>query len=180
MKINKIILTLVMLVNSFGASAQLSSLNDSALSGVSGQAGVYLSGQISINEHGGPIQNAYFGDCTNASQRCGARIAIQTKQNGGWFVLDNFKGSFSFQGLTLRVRNINSGFGGDGAQFNRDVLEIGLPDVIKVNQLQFTYATSSTARPTDTGFQQTDILTVKMNGDVTMQGNILVFPTGNP
>lgn len=180
MKLFNILFALLMLAFSFDANAQLASLNDSALSGVSGQGGVYLSGEISINEHGGPIQNAYFGDCTNASQRCGARIAFQTKQNGGWFVLDDFKGSFSFQGLTLRVRNINSGFGGDGAQFNRDVLEIGLPDVIKVNQLQFTYATSSTARPSDAGFQQTDIYTVKMDGDVTMQGNILVFPTGTP
>jgi len=165
---------------SISANAKLSSLDDQSLSTVSGQGGIYLSGEITINEHGGPIQNAYFGDCTVATQRCGARLTFQTKQNGGWFVLDNFKGSFSFQGLTLRVRKINSGFGGDGALFNRDVLEIGLPDVIKVKNLQYTFATSSTARPSDVGFQQTDLFTVNVSGDVTMQGNLLVFPTGTP
>lgn len=158
--------------------AELSSIDDDALSVISGQAGVYLSGEISINENGGPIQNAYFGDCTD-SKKCGARLAFQTKENGGWFVLDDFKGGFSFQGLTLRVRDINSGFGGDGAKFNREVLEIGLPDQIKVDKLQYTYATSSTARPTDVGFQQTDLYTVEIDGNVTLQGNLLVFPTGN-
>jgi len=177
MKINKIAIASFVLLLPFGVNAELAPLDDSHLSGVSGQGGVYLSGELSINENGGPIQNAYFGDCSNATQRCGARIAFQTKQNGGWFVLDDFKGSFSFQGLTLRVRKINSGFGGDGAVFNRDVLEIGLPDVIKVDKLQYTYATSATARPSG---NQTNIYTVKIDGDVTLQGNILVFPTGNP
>jgi hypothetical protein len=158
--------------------AELSSIDDDELSVISGQAGVYLSGEISINENGGPIQNAYFGDCSD-SKKCGARLAFQTKENGGWFVLDDFKGGFSFQGLTLRVRNIDSGFGGDGAKFNREVLEIGLPDQIKVDKLQYTYATSSTARPTDLGFEQTDIYTVEIDGNVTLQGNLLVFPTGN-
>jgi len=163
---------------SFTAVAELSSINDEEMSVISGQAGVYLSGEITLNENGGPIKNAYFGDCTD-DKRCGARIAFQTKQNGGWFVLDDMKGSFSFQGLTLRVRDINSGFGGDGAKFNSQVLEIGLPDQIKVDKFQYTYATSSTARPSDAGFQQTDIYTVEIDGDITMQGNLLVFPTGN-
>ena len=180
MNINKITTASLVLFCSLGANAELASLNDSDLSGVSGQGGVYLSGEISINENGGPIQNAYFGDCTNSTQRCGARTSVQTKKNSGWFVLDDYKGSFSFQGLTLQVKNIDSGFGGDGAIFNRDVLEIGLPDVIKVNKLQYTYAMSSTARPSDPGFQQTNIYTVKMDGDVTLQGNVLVFPTGTP
>ncbi|UZE95850.1 DUF6160 family protein [Alkalimarinus alittae] len=168
----------ILLLASMSSHAELSSIDDEALSVISGQAGVYLSGEIAINENGGPIQNAYFGDCTD-SKRCGARLAVQTKENGGWFVLDNFKGAFSFQGLTLRVRDINSGFGGDGAKFNREVLEIGLPDQIKVDKLQYTYATSSTARPTDLGFKQTDIYTVEIDGNVTLQGNLLVFPTGN-
>lgn len=95
-------------------------------------------------------------------------------------MLDDIRGTFSFQGLTLKVRTIDSGFGGDGAVFNRDVLEIGLPDIVRFDDVRFTYATSSTARPTDAGFQQTDIYSVEMNGDVVMQGNVLVFPTGNP
>lgn len=165
---------------SLPAAAELSSINDEEMSVISGQAGVYLSGEITLNENGGPLQSTsgYFGDCTD-ERACGARIAFQTKQNGGWFVLDDMKGSFSFQGLTLRVRDIDSGFGGDGAKFNRQVLEIGLPDQIKVDKFQYTFATSSTARPTDVGFQQTDIYTVEITGDVTMQGNLLVFPTGN-
>lgn len=184
MLINKIkcsvssVVSVMFLCASSVSMAELSSIDDDALSGISGQAGVYLSGEISINENGGPIQNAYFGDCSD-SKKCGARLAFQTKENGGWFVLDDFKGGFSFQGLTLRVREIDSGFGGDGAKFNREVLEIGLPDQIKVDKLQYTYATSSTARPTDAGFQQTDLYTVEIDGNVTLQGNLLVFPTGN-
>lgn len=169
---------IISLLCSPASYAELSSIDDEELSVISGQAGVYLSGEISINENGGPIQNAYFGNCSD-TKKCGARLAIQTKQNGGWFVLDDFKGGFSFQGLTLKVRNINSGFGGDGAKFNREVLEIGLPDQIKVDKLQYTYATSSTARPTDVGFQQTDLYSVEIDGNVTLQGNLLVFPTGN-
>jgi len=180
-KINRSVfstISAVLLCSSPIAIAELASIDDDALSVISGQAGVYLSGEISINENGGPIQNAYFGDCSD-SKKCGARLAVQTKENGGWFVLDDFKGGFSFQGLTLRVRDIDSGFGGDGAKFNREVLEIGLPDQIKVDKLQYTYATSSTARPTDVGFQQTDIYTVEIDGNVTLQGNLLVFPTGD-
>ncbi len=162
------------------SSADFSAIDDAELSDISGQGGVYLSGEITINENSGPIQNAYFGNCGSGSKACGARISYQTKQNGGWYVLDNIRGSFSFQGLTLRVRKIDSGFGGDGALFNREVLEIGLPDNIKVKDLQYTYATSSTARPTDSGFKQTNIYTVNISGDVTMKGNLLVFPTGTP
>lgn len=159
--------------------AELSSISDTDMSNVSGQGGVYLSGEIAINENGGPIQNAYWGDCSD-EKKCGARLAMQTRNNGGWFVLDDIRGTFSFQGLTLRVRTIDSGFGGDGALFNREVLEIGLPDIVRFDDVRFTYATSSTERPTDAGFKQTDIYSVEMNGDVIMQGNVLVFPTGNP
>ncbi|MDX5299971.1 MAG: hypothetical protein LPK85_13605 [Gammaproteobacteria bacterium] len=161
------------------AQAELAQLDDVAMSAVSGQGGIYLSGDISINEQGGPIQNAYFGNCLDA-RKCGARIAVQVKENGGWFVVDNRRGKFSFQGLTLRVRNIDSGFGGDGALFNKDVLEIGLPNTVRYDDVKFTLATSSTARPTDPGFRQTDIYSIEMQGDVTMQGNLLVFSTGNP
>ncbi len=183
-KLNRIkLLPLLMAFVAVPVSAELSSINDEDLSIISGQAGVYLSGDITINENGGPIQNAYFGDCTD-DKRCGARLAFQTKKDGGWFVLDDFKGSFSFEGLTLQVRTIDSGFGGDGAKFGRDVLEIGLPDQITVDKLQYTYATSSTARPTDDTvnnipFQQTDLYTVEIDGNVTLQGNLLVFPTGS-
>lgn len=158
------------------ATAELSSISDIEMSNVSGQGGVYLSGDISINENGGPIQNAHWGDCSDELD-CGARIAYQTREDGGWFVMDNIRGKFSFQGLTLKVRHIDSGFGGDGASFNRDVLEIGLPDIVRFEDVTYKYAMSSTARP---GGEQTDIYGIEMNGDVVMEGNVLVFPTGNP
>ncbi len=160
--------------------AEMNRLNDGDLAGISGQGGIYLSGDISINESGGPIHNTYFGSCSEAEKRCGARIAYRLKEEGGWMVLDDIRGKFSFEGLTLRVRTVDSGFGGDGALFNRDVLEIGLPNIVRYDSVQFKVATSSTARPTDPGFQQTDIFAIEMQGDVVLEGNLLVFPTGNP
>lgn len=162
------------------AQAELAHLDDEVLSGVSGQGGIYLSGDVTINEMGGPIQNSYFGACDEPGKKCGARLAYRLKQDGGWFVLDDIRGSFAFEGLTLRVRHIDSGFGGDGALFNRDVVELGLPNVVRYQDVQFKLAASSTARPTDPGFQQTDLLSIEMQGDVTLEGNLLVFPTGNP
>ncbi len=77
------------------------------------RGGIYLSGDISINEMGGPVQNNYFGRCDEADKKCGARFAYRLKQDGGWMVLDEIRGGmFAFEGLTLRVRSIDSGFGG--------------------------------------------------------------------
>jgi len=95
-------------------------------------------------------------------------------------VLDNIRGRFSFEGITLRTRTIDSGFNGDGASFNEDVLEIGLPNTVTYSDVTFTVANSSEARPTDTGFQQTDIFSAKIDGDVILRGNLLLFPTGTP
>ncbi|ARU54761.1 hypothetical protein OLMES_0664 [Oleiphilus messinensis] len=176
------------------ASAELSMISEQEMSHVSGQGGIYLTGDISFNESGGPMEQVtaangveyYGGDCSqDVQRRCGARLAYQTRQNGGWFVFDNIQGGFSFQGLTLRVRHIDSGFGGDGAAFDRDVLEIGLPEFINFDNVRMTFATANAARPTDlsydgSAFQQTDIISFEMDGNVTMQGNLLVFPTGNP
>ncbi|WP_413231793.1 DUF6160 family protein [Marinobacter sp.] len=163
-----------------GAMAELSRMDDTDLAGVSGQGGIYLSGDISINELGGPIQNSYFGACGDEGKKCGARLAYRLKEDGGWFVLDDIRGSFSFEGLTLRVRHIDSGFGGDGELFNRDVVELGLPNVVRYHDVHFTVAASNTARPTDAGFQQTDLFSIEMQGDVTLEGNLLVFPTDSP
>ena len=79
--------------------------------------------------------------------------------------------------LSLQVKEITSGFGGDGALFNRDVIEIGLPSTLRFKDFEYTLATSSTARPTDPGFQQVDLMTVELGGEVTLEGNMLVFPT---
>ncbi|MCR8916359.1 hypothetical protein FDP08_20210 [Marinobacter panjinensis] len=162
------------------AAAELDRLDDQDLAEVSGQGGIYLSGDISINEMGGPIENSYFGRCDNPDKKCGARLAYRLKADGGWMVLDEIRGNFAFEGLTLRVRSIDSGFGGDGELFNRDVMEIGLPDIVRYNDVRFKIAGSNMPRPTDPGFRQTDILAVEMQGEVIMEGNLLVFPTGNP
>ena len=162
------------------AGAEMNQLSDADLSDVSGQGGIYLSGDISINEEGGPIDNSYFGRCDDASKKCGARFAYQLKEGGGWMVLDEIRGNFAFEGLTLRVRSIDSGFGGDGQAFDGDVLEVGLPNIVRFNDVRFKIAASNQARPTAPNFQQTDIFSVQMQGDVIMEGNMLVFPKGNP
>lgn len=181
----------------------LEPLAEEELQQVLGQGGVYLSGDITINEVGGPLNiesdasnpPIWQDSCTAVStnERCGARIAVNAGDgaNSGWLVLDNIRGRFSFEGMTLKTRTIISGFDNsedltdldhisDGAAFNSDVLEIGLPNTIKYSNVSFTLANSSKARPTDIGFSQTDILNVKIDGDVTLRGNLLIFPTGNP
>lgn len=173
----KVLIGVVALVSSPSALAEMTRVDDALLGEVTGQAGVYLSGEVSINEAGGPIDNSYFGACSDAAKSCGARIAVQTQQNGGWFALDNLRGNIAFEGLTLQVKTINGGFGGDGALFNRDVIEIGLPDTLRLKDFQFTLATSNNAQPGEASFQQVDFGTVEMSGDVTMEGNLLVFPT---
>nr|WP_309046032.1 hypothetical protein [Marinobacter sp. F26243] len=162
------------------AAAEMTQISDDALSDVSGQGGIYLSGDISINELGGPVENSYFGRCDDVTKKCGARLAYRLKEAGGWMVLDELRGSFAFEGLTLGMRTIDTGFGGDGALFNGDVLELGLPNIVRFDDVRFKVAASTTPRPTDIGFQQTDIFTVEMQGDVIMEGNLLVFPAGNP
>ena len=161
----------------FPVMAEMKSIDDGDLSEVTGQSGVYLSGDISINENGGPLSDNYFGACTDATKSCGARIALQTEQDGGWFVIDNLRGGIAFEGLTMKIRDIDSGFGGDGALFNREVLEIGLPGTIRFDDFQFTLAGSATERPSDPGFQQLDLYGVEMSGEATLKGNLLVFPT---
>jgi hypothetical protein len=170
----------------------LEPLAEDELQQVLGQGGVYLSGDITINETGGPLNNLsdssnsgiWQDSCTSAStnKRCGARIAVNAGDgaNTGWLVLDNIRGRFSFEGMTLKTRTIKNGFEGDGVLFNNDVLEIGLPNTVSYSNVSFTLANSNEARPTDAGFMQTDILNVKIDGDVTLRGNLLLFPTGNP
>lgn len=162
------------------AMAELDRLTDEALADVAGQGGVYLSGDISINENGGPIDNSYYGKCEEGNKKCGARFAYRFKENGGWMVLDDIRGNFAFEGLTLRVRSVDSGFAGDGQEFDSDVIEIGLPNIVRYNDVRFKIAASNEARPTAPNFQQTDIFSVQMQGDVIMEGNMLVFPKGNP
>jgi len=174
---NKFKIFIVCIFASVNCSAEMASINDSELSEVTGQSGVYLSGEVSINEQGGPLADSYFGACTDSAKTCGARLSFQTQESGGWFVIDDIKGSIAFEGLTFQVREINSGFGGDGALFNKAVLEIGMPESIRMNDFEFTLATGSSSRPSDVGYKQVDFMTVEMSGELTLEGNLLVFPT---
>lgn len=183
------------------AQAELQPLADASLSEVSGQGGVYLSGEFSINKDGGPLWStpattnaaswaASERSCatkgSNTPESCGMRLAIRSEATGGWYVLDNLKGIFSFEGLTLRTRVINSGFGGDGAGFNQDVLEFGLPNEVKFKQASFAVAVANkgewrnsagtVANAGDASFQQTNLFSAKIDGSIRMQGNVLVFP----
>ncbi|MGM0449365.1 MAG: hypothetical protein ACQERE_00925 [Pseudomonadota bacterium] len=164
------------------ASAEMEEMSDTALSSVSGQyGGMSLSGDVSFNRNGGPLKGEGNGFDCDQGGRCGSRIAVQLSQDGGWFVLDDLQGTFEFMGLTLATRLIDggdTGFGSDAADFDREVIEIGLPETARFEDFSYTMATSSTARPSDSGFQQTERLTVEMGGDMTLDGNALIFPTG--
>ncbi len=182
------------------AQAELQALNDADLSAQSGQGGVYLSGEFSINKEGGVLWNtpasvtqtgwaANERSChapgSTATEACGMRLAVRSEAAGGWYVLDNLKGTFSFEGLTLRTRLINSGFGGDGALFNQDVIELGLPNEVKYKNGSFAFAVANQggwrnnvagAAAADTSYQQTNIFSAKLDGTIRMQGNVLIFP----
>ncbi|MCA6063465.1 hypothetical protein [Thalassolituus marinus] len=179
--------SLLLLLASPVTGFALEPMSNDDLDTVTGQGGVYLSGDLTINENGGPLNSdgpaAWQSNCTAAStdSKCGARIAVNTGSSStGWFVLDNIRGRFSFEGLTLKTRTINSGFVGDGAQFNSEVLEVGLPNTLDYENVSLTVANSNSPRPTDVGFQQTDIFTLNINGQANLQGNLLVYPTGTP
>ena len=183
------------------AYAEMQALDDDTLSSMNGQGGVYLSGEFSINKDGGvlwstPSSNnpstwtASQRSCATAGastpENCGMRVAIRSEAEGGWYVLDNLKGVFSFEGLTLRTRTINSGFNGDGAAFNQDVLEFGLPNEVKFKDGSFAFGVAnqggwqnkslSVANGGNPSYQQTNIFSAKIDGTIRMLGNVLIFP----
>lgn len=174
-------------------------ISDSEMSNVSGQNGVSISGNLNFNETGGPLTatdtSNVWGTCaekTSATvQRCGARLSAQLNSDSGldgWIALDELSGELSFEGLTLRSREIDAAadetnFGGDAADSDIDgmtVLEIGLPNQVKFKDFKYSIVTSSQGRPTDIGYTQQTRIGIDFNGTVNMQGNLLVFPTGNP
>jgi hypothetical protein len=179
----------------------LEAISEEALDSVSGQNGVSLSGELSFNEDGGPLTSSdvgnidpndasiVWGTCTErnalTADRCGARLAVKPNDTDGWLALDELKGSVSFEGLTLRSRDIEvtDSFGGDEDEAGitgKTVLEIGLPNEVKFDNFSYSYVTSSQGRPTDAGYQQQVRHGIDFNGSVQMQGNLLVFPVGNP
>ena len=80
--LRRTILALPVFLFSLPSLAELARLGDEALSDISGQGGIYLSGDISINEMGGPVENSYFGRCDDVDKKCGARFAYRLKENG--------------------------------------------------------------------------------------------------
>lgn len=195
-------LFIVPLVFATTLHAEMQALDDATLSQFNGRGGVYLSGELSINKEGGVLWDTPTTNnptTWSANQRscaavgstvpgdCGLRVAVRAEESGGWYVLDNIKGIFSFEGLTLRTRMINSGFGGDGAVFNQDVLEFGLPNEIVFKDANFTFGVSnqggwrnkalSVAQGGDPSYQQTNIFSITIDGTTRVQGNVLVFPS---
>lgn len=182
------------------AWAQLNALSEDDLRAHAGQGGMYLTGEFSVNRDGGVLwskpnsndpltwaadQRSCAPTGATVVQSCGVRVAVRTQATGGWYVVDNLKGTYSFEGLTIKTRLINSGFGSDGASFNKDVLEVGLPSEIEVkdgaagfaiaNQESWRNNTSGAAGA-DTTFRQTNLFSVAFNGTLRVQGNVLIFP----
>lgn len=198
--------------------AEMSALDESGLSEISGQGGVYLSGEFSINKEGGPlwedgtrpyyeldgngdpvIDNSITPDqCDNGI--CGLRFAIKLNENSeGWYVIDDLSGGMSFEGLTLRTKNLtdvpdynnvtvvggvptpaNYNFA-DNGEGDQEVLEIGLPGTVRFNDFKFKYAVANNGEfgvplADGTAFKQTEIFGVELNGAITLQGNLLLFP----
>lgn len=178
------------------ALAEMQALDDSTLSEMSGQGGVYLSGEFSINKDGGvlwgtPATNnpaqwtANQRSCALAGatspESCGMRVAVRSGANAGWYVLDNLKGIFSFEGLTLDTRTLTSASG------EREVLALGLPNEIRFKDGNFSFGVASqggwknkalsAANGGDPSYQQTNIFSAKIDGSIRMQGSVLVFPT---
>lgn len=178
------------------ALAEMQTLDDSSLSEMTGQGGVYLSGEFSINKDGGvlwgtPTTNdpaqwtANQRSCALAGaaspESCGMRVAVRSGANSGWYVLDNLKGIFSFEGLTLDTRTLTSASG------EREVLALGLPNEIRFKDGNFSFGVASqggwknkalsAANGGDPSYQQTNIFSAKIDGAIRMQGSVLVFPT---
>nr|WP_294977596.1 DUF6160 family protein [uncultured Pseudomonas sp.] len=158
---------LLLLLAAAGAQAEMRGLDDSEMSDVSGQAGVSLS----VNFNLAPVA----GD-NRCPGGCGARVAIQPLNSTGFVVLDNIKGTFSFDGMSLDMVTIASGFNGDGALFNRQAMKIGLTNASATN-LQFTLGGANQGKVAASGLQQTNLLTYQATGAVKLTGNVYIFGT---
>jgi hypothetical protein len=191
-------------------NAELAAIDDVDMAGISGQGGVYLSGEFSINKEGGPlwedgtrpyyqldgngepvVDNSISPDqCNNGV--CGLRLAIKLNENSeGWYVIDDLSGGMSFEGLTLRTVNIKNAVDYDVWDDNtndfqivaldEEVLEIGLPGRVTFNDFKFKYAVANNGEfgvplADGTAFKQTEIFGVELDGAITLQGNLLLFP----
>jgi len=187
----------------------MTSMAEQEMSTVSGQGGVYLSGEFAINKDGGPLWDngeryRYSRDGNgNLTQIgadacdggvCGLRFAIKLNENSeGWYVLDDLSGGFAFEGLTLRTTRVtqamNYDYTTDGGQtyspqmenIDSEVLVIGLPGTVTFKNFKFKYSVANNGEygvplADGTAFRQTDIIGVQLDGDITLKGNLLLFP----
>lgn len=211
----------ILLASSY-CSAEMSAIGENDLAEISGQGGVYLSGEFSINKEGGPLwedgTRPYYdrdgsGDLVIdnslnpnnpgnpdecAKGICGLRLAIKLNENSeGWYVIDDLSGGVSFEGLTLRTdtltevpdyNNVTLNNEGVPTPANQvlpnggaEIVKIGLPGTVSFNEFKFKYAVANNGEfgvPLEDGtvFKQTEIFGVELNGDITLQGNLLLFP----
>ena len=106
-------------------------------------------------------------------------------------MIDDLCGGMSFEGLTLRTVNIKSAVDYDVWDDNtndfqivaldEEVLQIGLPGKVTFNDFKFKYAVANNGEfgvplADGTAFKQTEIFGVELNGAITLQGNLLLFP----
>ena len=161
----RILMAFVCLLLPLWSVADLQPLDESELQAVNAQAGLTL--DVSVNFNRNPNQTR----CTGG---CGMRIGIRPGSSQGQVVLDNILGRFSFDGITLDIFRLNSGFAGEGAQFNRSVMKVGLQNA-RFENARFTVAGSNLVTPGAAGFDQHTLLDYQINGNVRMQGNLYIF-----
>lgn len=149
------------------AQAELRPLAETELEAVNGQDGISVSAAIRLNA------NPHETRCPGG---CGARVAIRPGHSDGVIAIDNIKGTFSFDGLTLDVVTIDSGFNGEGALFNKDAIKIGLRES-RLDNVQYSLSGASSADTTQPGFHQHDLLTYHANGQILLRGNVYIFPS---
>ncbi|MGL3336737.1 DUF6160 family protein [Pseudomonas aeruginosa] len=146
------------------AHAELRSLEDETMAQISGRDGLSLSGTFSLV--GNPAD-------TRCSGGCGVRLSFQPTNSTGFVVMDNVKGTFSFDSTTLDLVTIDSGFNGEGKLFSREAMRVGLAN-FTVDNLRFTLGGANQSRPAS-GLQQTDLLTYQATGAVKLTGNLYLF-----
>lgn len=165
MTIAKALLPLFLLVGAALAQAELRPLDEGELQDVTGQDGISLSANLTFAPN--PV-------LTRCAGGCGARVAIKPGHSDGFIVVDNILGTFSFEGLKLDIVTIDSGFAGEGAQFNGQALRLELTEA-RFENARFTLGSSNQARGDQAGFRQTDLLTYSTNGEVRLHGNLYFF-----
>jgi hypothetical protein len=127
-------------------------------------------------------------ECENGI--CGLRLAIKLNENSeGWYVLDDVSGGMSFEGLTLQTETLTTATNYDvwvDGDFEEkavddEVLKIGLPGTISFNDFKFKFAVANNGEfgvplQDGTAFRQTEIFGVQLDGNITVGGNLLLFP----